>query len=589
MTMVAGCRFQDGVVIIADSRVTWERSTTNIYSDSAQKILFLERWLTVAFAGNVDLANHIVREICKRMGEDSRLKNPRNLSTKLSRTAKFYYRKYSEKCKDGKCSVSLLLGGVETTGAIFLWAYEPPDFVAQEVKSGYVMIGSGAVAEPYLRSDFERIDAEENSLKNKADRLRMGLEFELQGHGIDTVGGLFQEIILSSEGIFPITYGFMNLNPEDIGDAKEIITSEGAWIQKDLAKNKKIKLVNPKTILKSSPKENRFHDYGHSKVNGRALRWYLNHFFTSLKVSRKADKIEFEGMASQIGSFEYPTTIPVVASLGFWGPQGDYPLKIYIDDCVNKTLIYEKNVRVEPLGRQAEIDVLIELHVQKPGPHFLECYVTDSLLARRAVYFGQLLEAGPNTKEKCIAYKERFNRELVEQHSKCVDPELEGNICYLAYFIICESFSCESGKYKFFGETQVVFWKKYPLRLKRYFASALRFSKGRHVLRIDLVSAATHEVINAITSITVEETSECIITPVYGKFIAKIPEPGFYFFNLYVDDQFVSSILLIAETDKPKYSYSLCEEGLKRVMAGELLVLAKRSREMGTVNIFVPY
>ena len=41
MTMVAGCVFNDGAVILADSRITWMSSDQEIYNDIAQKILTL--------------------------------------------------------------------------------------------------------------------------------------------------------------------------------------------------------------------------------------------------------------------------------------------------------------------------------------------------------------------------------------------------------------------------------------------------------------------------------------------------------------------------------------------------------------------
>jgi len=64
MTMVVAYRFSEGATIIADSRVTWEASnSSNIYSDRAQKILYLSPKLAIAFAGSVSLAEIIINKI----------------------------------------------------------------------------------------------------------------------------------------------------------------------------------------------------------------------------------------------------------------------------------------------------------------------------------------------------------------------------------------------------------------------------------------------------------------------------------------------------------------------------------------------
>lgn len=575
--MVAGCRFQNGAVIIADSRVTWETSKTNIYSDRMQKILYLTKRLAIAFAGRVDLAKDVVNEIRKCIGKNPELRNPRKLSVEISLIIRSYYQKYLKEHKDKNFSISLVLGGVETSGDIFLWAYEPLNFTPKEIKHGYVVVGSGVVVTSYLKDNFGQIATSYDSLKNKADALIVGLESELQKHGVYTVGGLFQVILLSSRGISPLEYGFMDLTPEGGGVAKEITISKGIWMQKNLRKKKELKLVEPKTILKSFPKENRFHDYELPQGKKKSLQWYLNYFITCLKVDRQVDRIKFKGVLSEVGSIHYPMNIPILVSLGFWGPLGDYILKIYFDDCTNKIMLYESKIHIEYPSEQEEIDIMLNINVQNPGPIFLECHIDNYLLGRRALFFGKVESVSSTTREEFIAFKEKFSRELVKQHRECSDPELKDKVCFLDYFIICESCSFIGEEYEFIREMRAVFWQEYPLPLKLFIASAFRFSIGKHNLRVDLVNAATRET-NTITSTTVKGTSECKIKPVYGEFVVKIPEAGVYFFNLYVDDQFLSSILLAAETDKPKYSYYLLEEDLERVKSGELLILAKRSQ-----------
>jgi len=579
MTMVAACRFSEGATIIADSRVTWEISSSiNIYSDRAQKILYLSPMLAIAFAGTVPLATNIINEIRACINRKSSLNNPSKLSRKLSRIARFYYQKYLYDSGGHKISVCLLLGGIGVTGNIFLWTYEPPDFVATTVPK-WIVIGSGAVVSSYLERNFKKIEAEKDTLQIKSHRLMMGLESELAKHGVKSVGGLFQAILLSSKGICPLTYGFMDLRPEAPGPAKEISISKGVWTQKDLTKKKEVQLVEPKIIVKSLPQEERFHDYEPPTFEKRDLKWYLGHFITCLKTDKQINKTIFKGVVSQIGSYLYPMSIPILVSLEFWGPRGTYPLRIYIDNCVDKMLILEDNISVDYPYDPVELEKPLRLDIKETGPIFLECYIEEHLLGRKALFFGKPETNPPRTLKDMVDIREHAIKNLVEEHHKCSDPVLKSRSCFLEFFIICEEVNIkDSEEYEFLREFKAVYFNKYPLLLKLYIASGFRFSKGKHSARVDLINAFTHET-TTIASGNFEGSSDCIVTPVIGKVLVRIPEPGIYYFNLYVDDQFTSSILLAAETDKPKFSYSLLDENIKSVESGELLILSKRSKQ----------
>lgn len=218
------------------------------------------------------------------------------------------------------------------------------------------------------------------------------------------------------------------------------------------------------------------------------------------------------------------------------------------------------------------------MDILKPGPIFLECLINNTFLARKTLYFGQLpRDSVPKNNTELLDFQKKIREKLIEDHRKCSDSALKDKKCFLDYFVICQKCSFEKGEYIFDGEIRAVFWKKYPLPLKLFIATGFRFSKGKHKLRIDLVNAATRNSFN-VSSAIIEGSSECIVTPVIGDFVVKIPEAGIYFFNLYVDDEFFSSVVIPMETDQPKYSYSLLEEDIKEVTSGGLLILAKRSK-----------
>jgi len=101
-------------------------------------------------------------------------------------------------------------------------------------------------------------------------------------------------------------------------------------------------------------------------------------------------------------------------------------------------------------------------------------------------------------------------------------------------------------------------------------------AKGDHAVRVELVNAATRAA-SVIARATVESSSSCRTTSVQGEVVALVPTPGWYFVNVHVDDRLVGTAVLAAETDEPRFSYSLSKESIARIDAGELVVLLKRS------------
>jgi len=578
MTMVTVCHFDEGAVIIADSRVTWTFSNGGqLFSDRAQKILPLGPNLSVAFAGSMSVANKIVSEIRLSIKKKPRLANPINLSHKLSRTAAYYYRKCLRNADEKSCSVSLVLGCVPNRGDPFIWTFRAPDF-APTLVSEWTVVGTGSVVRPYLKNNFRRIDEQGASLKEKATILISGLESELCRNDVVTVGGLFQAILLTSGNIYPLTYCFMDLTPEAPASAKETNVSKGTWTQKDMGKQKQVSLLEPSILLRSSPEENRFHDYELPQAERKSSRWYLGHFMTCLKVDRKPTETTFRGLLSQVGAYRYPISMPILTSLDFWGARGTYPLMFCLDGPRGKIELHQEDVCVQFPSESVEFERLLRLVVEEPGPVFLECHVGSSLLARRALFFGKLATELAPTKEEWFTFKQEVTRTLVDEHSQCSDPSFRETVCFLDAFVICQEAILSENEWRFVGEIKAVYSKKYPLLLKVEIISVFRLSEGKHRARIDLFNAFTHEVIT-VTSGLFEGSSECLQFHVKGTVIVKIPAPGMYYFNLYVDDQFISSILLPAETDNPEYSYTLLDKDLERIRSGEVFILAKRSKQ----------
>ncbi|MFX0066885.1 MAG: hypothetical protein ACFFC7_32535 [Candidatus Hermodarchaeota archaeon] len=577
--MIMACHFDEGAVIVADSRVTWTFSDSGqLLSDRAKKILPLGSNVCFAFSGSVSLATKILSEIRVSIKKKPRLSNPIRLLHKLSRTATYFYSECLRNADENRCSISIILGCVPRQGRPFIWTLRAPSFEPVLI-SQWDVIGTGSVVRTYLEKNFQSICNKRNSLKDKATILISTLESELCQQNVVTVGGLFQAILLSQGKICPLTYRYMDLTPDKPSGAKETTISKGTWTQKDLAKKKEVSLVEPHILLKTYPEENRFQDYKPPQTKRKSSRWYLGHFITCLKVAKQVNETTFHGLISQVGSHNYPISIPMLTSLAFWGAYGTYPLKFCLINSKGQIVLYEENICINFPYEPVEFDRLLKFDIEEPGPVFFECYIDCFLLARRALYFGKLeIESHPPTKE-WFATRQNFFNNLVSLHRECTDPALMKTVCFLDYFIICQEATLSENECKFMGEMKAVYSKKYPLSLQVDIVSVFRLSKGKHCARIDLFNAFTNEVIT-VTSGIFEGLSECISVPVRGRVVVKIPEPGMYYFNLYVDDQFISSILLPAENDNPKYSYTLGDEDLERIRSGEVFILAKRSKQL---------
>ncbi len=577
MTMVIACQLEEGAAIFADSRVTWEDTGGKMtYGDCAQKIVSLGPNLTIAFAGSVKFANRIIDLTRASIRKKHSLRSPMNLSRKLSRIAVHYYKECLKNTNSISLSTSFILGAILNHGSPFLWKYNPPDFVPIPI-SGWDVIGSGSVIRPFLQNNFHAIIKRGNSLKDKATILMIECESELRKQNVITVGGLFQAILLHSGKIFPLTYGFADLTPEHLGRAKETEISKGVWTQKDLTSNRKLSLVPPHTLLRSQPIDNRFHDY--EPPQKKELRWYLNHFFTCQKVETQPNAITCNGLISEIGLYNLPTVLPVFVSLDFWGAIGTYPLKFCLEHPCGEIVLLQKDINISFPNESVELNELLMLNLVDQGSVFLNCYINNFLLGRKPLYIRKLDGDPPSTVEEFSVNREKVESELISAHKECSDHMLNQKACFLEYFIICQKATFNERNCSFEGEMKAVYSKKYPLLLMIHIASGFRLAKGRHLARIDLINVLTHETFN-ITSVTCEGSSECLVVPIRGNLMIKIPKPGIYFFNLYVDDKFVSSVILPAENDEPKYSYSPLKEDMQHLHSGEVFILSKRSKQL---------
>ena len=579
MTMVAACHFDDGAIVIADSRVTWEKAFGKVFSDTAQKIFPLAPKVALAFAGDVLLATNIAKQMKASFKKHKRLRAPSVIAGHLPRVAKYCFEQYEkvyERKTGQKCSVSFILTGIEHNSKILLWVCESPAFILRCISKSSIVIGSGNIVADYLQQKHTEIIAKGLALKNRADELLIGLEDELKKHGVDTVGGLFQTILLSSQGIAPLSYGFFDIDPEIGGRSKEMRFENGRWIQRNLAAGVSVPLLSPLAILQSQPISKQFHDYDSPLENKQSFRWHLNYFITCLKVNRDFEKTEFEGIMSEVGAYYFPRSIPILASVGLWGSNGDHRIDFYLYQDGRKELVYEKIINLRFMPEQQEFDFPLILNIQKPGSVFLDCYIGKQFLGRRALYFDLVIRPTLHNQEEFVQFQQKTERQLIEKHQTCADPELSKVPALLEYFILCEKIETAKCRYGFIREPKAVYWKSYPLSYRVTVAIGIRLSPGEYKITVDLVNVANRLRIE-IGNMVVSATSDCMMVPIEGDLIARIPSKGPYFFNVYVDDKFIGSSFLTFEDDNPSYSYTLRDFDIQRVKSGELIALMKRS------------
>lgn len=577
MTMVAACRFHDGAVIIADSRATWSGSRFQLFQDSLQKILSLGPRTAIAFAGDVQAADLVIRQLRRHITKKPRLSMLNRLAAEIPRVARHYYSLYQSKTGRRE-RLALVLAGVTASGSVKIWCFESPLFAVREVSSGFAVVGSGAVVAPYIQENLARFDRDLPNLKARVDALHVGLESELQKKRILTVGGLLQVISLDPTGIRPLRYGFLRLDPEAPAEAKSMEMKAGRWFQRDVKTGLEVPLMEPTALLRSTPIELRFHDYDLLPSETSTLKWHLTYFLTCLEVQSDIGTIEFRGVMSGLASPHYPLAINVLAAVGLWGSAGDHEIEFSLVFDGNRSKVLSKPIHIE-YPEEMDLAFAIPLYIPAPSSAFLECHVSHQLLGRRALYFGQVSGEPPEDKAELENFAQLQNQTLRESQRSCSDPSLEeSRESALVYLSLCQNCIDQDAVLRFERQMTAVYWKTYPLKLRLFIASAFRMPKGGHKVQVDLVDAATREV-STIGSKAVDSTSSCIVVPIHGELIAVVPSPGIYFVNAYVDGRLTGTTVLAAEGDTPRYSFNLPSDDLARVKAGELLLLLKRSKQ----------
>lgn len=573
MTMVVVGKFKEGAIVISDSRVSYTGPDKSISNDSLQKIIPIGNIRVFCYAGSVSLATKVLRRLQALNGKNKDFQYLEGIVKKLPGLTKFVFNASTP--EEQRLGLSIIIGGKLMSGEISFWKLNWPVFLPQEIKT-HDVIGSGSIVKGYLDNEIHRIESLP-SLKEKADSLLHGLSSELSKHGIDSVGGMFQIVLVSDIGIQPFDYGYIDLDPEGTPDSMSMTMKKGVWVQSNFAKGEETAILSPDVLLSQSMRQRVTKEYIAESGPKKEKKWHLNYFMTCSGVKVMPDAIEFYGSCVIGQSTKFPLKFKLVLAIGFWGSAGEENLVISLESKGKKEVVYEIPFNINYFPEDIDLAKEIELVITEPGIVFLEAKIKNQIIGRRVLFFNEISEECLQNMLKSHEATSKGMDEAKEGLVSQVDPIVEGGKPELVYSFLCQNYKNEGVVEAFENQFWVAYWKQYPLPLTCYIASAFRLSKGMHTLRVDLVDAASHKVVSNVTTTSLESRSSCLISPIHGKFVIHIPQPGYYYLNTYVDNIFTASTILVTETDRPRYSYSLPQEQAKEVTNGQLMLLSKRA------------
>lgn len=557
MTVVIGFKAKKEAVMISDSRAS--SPSTGTVEDKLQKILPIKENIALGYAGNVGFANYVANMLRQNLSSVTKA----GLQGVLSEVKKIAISLYSQRPEP----TDFMLGLIANDGEALLYVFRNPNFEPIEVKE-LELIGSGSMIKDSLSQAVKDISTDQD-IKYIADKIFTtasgALEKQLKD---DSVGGMFQIILLEKTGIRPIRYGYIDVDPDDQPDSKSIEMQNGEWTQYDHTKNHQSKILKPDLLLKEYPAESRFHDYK-SNTKKKFPKWHLLHFITCLAVKKEVGLTEFNGTLTAIAKDDYPDTIEMLLALEYWGSAGEQELEFTFIKDGKSTVVHKEKVFNEIMPETVEIIRNIKLQVDKPGTAILQVTINGNLLGRRALYFHQL---NPGDKEKANIGNivlDTLAEQADEEMEKTKKPEV-------VFFAMCQDVKYDSLNLKFIEQSVSFYWEHYPLPLRQKVISSFRLPKGEHKTRLELVDATTREKWD-VGSKTLLSESSFMANPIVGEFIIQIPKPGLYFLNAIVNEQRLTSILFAAETSEAKYSYTMYETEKEMVKKGELLCLAKEA------------
>ena len=588
MTMVVGCHFPEGIVLIADSRASWiegEESPDTVYQDILQKILPLAEGIVIGFAGDVKCALAVMSHIHERVRSTTKLRNIRILGTELSRHAKNYYRQYCVKLRQ-RPRIELLLAGLDNKKKeVYLWIYESPIFSPKEVKSNFAIIGSGALIEQSLNQKWATLFTHQpGNLKAKADWLFPELRQQLEEQSIMNVGGLFQILLIDETGVRPLTYGSVTLDPDQFSENYEMRIKRGVWEQVNITTGDSVKLRKPLDVLRSLPERKKFKDYKKTYKELPKQMSFLNYFIVCGAAKREYGTVEFFKVSNLFAAGEFPIDVNLLIIMSFRTGTGKRKVRIRLVDDSRQETFYEQEdiIEVENPIEDIDLNLNAKIEVTSSGPYFLELFIDEECIASKALVFAEILDELKDilVGQEDVDIIKRQEEELFNTQGTYSDPVLEKGEkkAILNYFVPCSTVEEQGTFLRFEGMIQAIYSNSFPQTVTISLPASFRASPGRHHVKIDLIHSTGRERQTVATG-QINTSAYFRDTPVHGSVQLSFPIPGPYLLEFYVDDELCTRSLVLVEDVNQLRFIDLLDNDKERVRKGEVLFLVKGAKE----------
>lgn len=314
MSVIAGCSFFHGVMLLSDCRMTVSRvGRSNVHIDNVQKLFALTPTSAIGFVGDIELAGLLLRELLAQLPQKARQKKvdavslfnwiPRYLRSAYERvcqrhgspSVKFVVgsvlpgypnvierakvRAIMERFRLGKLSAqrnwlpSILVDILKTPpdvthvllqdaplGLLYFLGSPSFDPICLEALE-FGVIGSGEGATLHIERDLDWIFAGDvGNPFMEAMALRETVDSFIREQNVESVGGLYPCIRLGADGLNVL--GYSTEIPLGGTRIELSVNEKRRWVQKNLSTGKEIGLLYPWEITASQYiKDQKFDDY----------------------------------------------------------------------------------------------------------------------------------------------------------------------------------------------------------------------------------------------------------------------------------------------------------------------------------------
>lgn len=266
MTLVFGQQFIFGVTLMADSRTSLGGEP---WRDNVQKIYRLSSHMYIGFAGDIDFASNILAFVFDSIEKNPKLKSPTVFAYKGPKIIRYAYnvmvrergeeravefvvagRDFNRPARD---SSGIILGVAIYDTHLFTIQFPGYKIKKTNLHDSFVAIGSGSVA---VMAEKGWLDGLQDNMSRIQYDLtihvtHIALQERIKKLGIDTVGGMYQIIVIDDMGGSGFTpYQMASEHYSGEIDCEMVLDSSGKrFIQRNLKTGKEMPLLYVHEVL----------------------------------------------------------------------------------------------------------------------------------------------------------------------------------------------------------------------------------------------------------------------------------------------------------------------------------------------------